>query len=86
MRAEMEEVVSVFPSGTLQLHTTRSWDFMGFNESVTRNRSVESDLIVGVIDTGIWPESESFSDKGFGPAPKRWKGDCQGGRNFTCNK
>ncbi|KAL9415879.1 hypothetical protein AB3S75_039140 [Citrus x aurantiifolia] len=84
--AKMEEVVSVFPSGTLQLHTTRSWDFMGFNESVTRNRSVESDLIVGVIDTGIWPESESFSDKGFGPAPKRWKGDCQGGRNFTCNK
>ncbi|KAK9176141.1 hypothetical protein WN944_028154 [Citrus x changshan-huyou] len=71
--AKMEEVVSVFPSRTLQLHTTRSWDFMGFNVSVTRNRSVESDLIVGVIDTGIWPESESFSDEGFGPAPKRWK-------------
>ncbi|KAJ4725703.1 Subtilisin-like protease [Melia azedarach] len=83
--ASMKEVVSVFPSRTLQLHTTRSWDFMGFNESINRKHSVESDIIVGVIDTGIWPESESFSDEGFGPAPKRWKGACKGGENFTCN-
>ena len=79
-------MVSVFPSRTLQLHTTRSWDFMGFNESIPRRRTVESDLIVGVIDTGICPESESFSDEGFGPAPKKWKGACAGGKNFTCNK
>ncbi|KAL9451325.1 hypothetical protein AB3S75_012980 [Citrus x aurantiifolia] len=83
--ASMEEVVSVFPSRTLQLHTTRSWDFMGFNQSITRKRSVESDIIVGVIDTGIWPESKSFSDKGFGPVPKKWKGACKGGINFPCN-
>ncbi|KAH9752072.1 subtilisin-like protease SBT4.4 [Citrus sinensis] len=83
--ASMEGVVSVFPSRTLQLHTTRSWDFMGLNQSITRKRSVESDIIVGVIDSGIWPESESFSDEGFGPAPKKWKGACKGGRNFTCN-
>ncbi|ESR38183.1 hypothetical protein CICLE_v10029841mg, partial [Citrus x clementina] len=83
--AGMKGVVSVFPSRTLQLHTTRSWDFMGFNESITQRRTVESDLIVGVIDTGIWPESESFSDEGFGPAPKKWKGACDGGKNFTCN-
>ncbi|KAK9214557.1 hypothetical protein WN944_006550 [Citrus x changshan-huyou] len=42
--ASMEEVVSVFPGRTLQLHTTRSWDFMGFNQSITRKRSVESDI------------------------------------------
>ncbi|KAK9214561.1 hypothetical protein WN944_006554 [Citrus x changshan-huyou] len=83
--ASMEEVVSVFPSRTLQLHTTRSWDFMGFNQSITRKRSVESDIIVGIIDTGIWPESKSFSDKGFGPVPKKWKGACKGGINFPCN-
>ncbi|KAI9196412.1 hypothetical protein LWI28_023716 [Acer negundo] len=84
--ANMDGVVSIFPSSTLQLHTTRSWDFMGFNESVSRKRSIESNIIVGVFDTGIWPESESFSDEGFGPPPKKWKGACIGGQNFTCNK
>lgn len=79
-------MVSVFPNRILQLHTTRSWDFLGFNESVIRKRSVEGDIIVGVIDTGISPESKSFSDEGFGPPPKKWKGVCNGGENFTCNK
>ncbi|XP_022753600.1 subtilisin-like protease SBT4.3 [Durio zibethinus] len=83
--ASMKGVVSVFPSKVYYLQTTRSWDFMGFNETVKRNLTVESDVIVGVIDSGIWPESESFSDEGFGPPPKKWKGSCKGGQNFTCN-
>ncbi|XP_043708286.1 subtilisin-like protease SBT4.4 isoform X2 [Telopea speciosissima] len=84
--ASKEGVVSVFPSRTLQLQTTRSWDFIGLSNAVKRIPSVESDLIVGVIDSGIWPESESFSDKGFGPPPRKWKGVCNGGKlNFTCN-
>ncbi|PWA97067.1 subtilisin-like protease SBT1.8 [Artemisia annua] len=40
----------------------------------------------GIIDIGIWPESESFNDDGFCPIPKKWKGECAGGLNFTCNK
>ncbi|XWS53205.1 hypothetical protein CRYUN_Cryun11dG0138100 [Craigia yunnanensis] len=83
--ASMKGVVSVFPSKVYHLQTTRSWDFMGFNETVKRNATVESNVIVGVIDSGIWPESESFSDEGFGPPPKKWKGSCRGGQNFTCN-
>ncbi|CAN8301360.1 unnamed protein product [Cochlearia groenlandica] len=86
--AGMEGVVSVFPSKNLKIHTTNSWDFMGLKEgkNTKRNLAVESDTIIGVIDTGIWPESESFSDKGFGPPPKKWKGVCSGGgKNFTCN-
>ncbi|KAL0875593.1 hypothetical protein Bca101_025298 [Brassica carinata] len=60
---------------------------MGLKEgkNTKRNLAVESDTIIGVIDTGVWPESESFSDKGFGPPPKKWKGVCSGGKNFTCN-
>ncbi|KAF8053120.1 hypothetical protein N665_1462s0005 [Sinapis alba] len=85
--AEMEGVVSVFRSKKLQIQTTASWDFMGLKEggNTKRNLAVESDTIIGVIDTGIWPESESFSDKGFGPPPKKWKGVCSSGANFTCN-
>ncbi|XP_073152954.1 subtilisin-like protease SBT4.3 [Henckelia pumila] len=83
--ASKEEVVSIFPSKALHLQTTRSWDFMGLHKNSHRNPTVESDTIVGVIDTGIWPESESFSDKGFSSPPKKWKGECKGGQNFTCN-
>ncbi|OMO66732.1 hypothetical protein COLO4_30414 [Corchorus olitorius] len=83
--ASMKGVVSVFPSTTLQTLTTRSWDFMGLKETVIRIPAVESDTIIGVIDTGIWPESASFQDEGFGPPPKKWKGVCKGGQNFTCN-
>ncbi|KAF3975222.1 hypothetical protein CMV_001514 [Castanea mollissima] len=83
--SNMEGVISVFPRKTLQLQTTRSWDFIGLQESATRNAQAESDIIIGVLDTGIWPESESFNDKGFGPPPSKWKGVCEGGLNFTCN-
>ncbi|KAK7300781.1 hypothetical protein RJT34_11631 [Clitoria ternatea] len=79
--AELDNVVSVFQNKKNRLHTTRSWDFIGLTQQVKR-ASIESDIIVGVIDTGIWPESKSFSDEGFGPPPKKWKGSCH---NFTCN-
>ncbi|KAL1551846.1 subtilisin-like protease SBT4.3 [Salvia divinorum] len=83
--ASFEEVVSIFPSRTLQTQTTRSWDFMGFPEDVERMPAAESNIIVGVIDTGAWPESESFNDRGYSPPPKKWKGACRGGKNFSCN-
>ncbi|XP_059457641.1 cucumisin-like [Corylus avellana] len=82
--AGMDGVVSVFPSKKNKLLTTRSWDFIGFPQKIHR-RPVESNIIIGVIDSGIWPESESFSDKGFGPPPKKWRGTCQASINFTCN-
>lgn len=79
-------MVSIFPSKKLKLQTTRSWDFIGFPTSVERSMIVETDTVVCVLDSGIWPESESFNDEGFGPAPEKWKGACAGGANFTCNK
>ncbi|KAJ0100791.1 hypothetical protein Patl1_06472 [Pistacia atlantica] len=69
----MEGVVSVFPNGRKQLHTTRSWDFMGFSQSVQR-APTESNIIVGMLDTGIWPESKSFNDEKFGPPPCKMEG------------
>ncbi|CAF2041591.1 hypothetical protein HID58_033448 [Brassica napus] len=46
-------------------------------------------IIVGVLDSGVWPESKSFSDKGMGPVPESWKGICQTGIAFNsshCNR
>ncbi|XP_060671706.1 cucumisin isoform X3 [Ziziphus jujuba] len=80
----MEGVVSMFPSQKMKLHTTKSWDFIGFPQNVKRS-TMESNIIIGVFDTGIWPESKSFDDKGFGPPPTEWKGTCQVSANFTCN-
>ena len=51
-------------------------------------------VIVGVIDTGIWPEHPSLNPTGFGPAPATWAGTgCDFGNTafnpndvpFTCN-
>ncbi|XP_066392085.1 subtilisin-like protease SBT4.3 [Miscanthus floridulus] len=78
----MNGVVSVFPSRTLDLLTTRSWDFLGFPQTPIEELPLEGDVIIGMLDTGTWPDSPSFSDEGFGPPPSRWKGTCH---NFTCN-
>ncbi|KAM0996137.1 hypothetical protein TB2_038558 [Malus domestica] len=58
---------------------------MGFNEKINRSAIVESDDVVGVIDSGIAQESASFRDEGFGLPPMKSKGACKGGQNFTCN-
>lgn len=78
--------MSVFPSKTKHIKTTRSWDFLGFPQNVPRVKQVESNIVVGVFDSGIWPESPSFNDEGFGPAPPNWKGTCQASINFSCNR
>ncbi|KAL5718967.1 hypothetical protein ACHQM5_011813 [Ranunculus cassubicifolius] len=88
-----EEIISVFPDPTLQLHTTRSWDFLKAESGVGLNYRYPStssnDVIIGVIDTGIWPESPSFSDYGIGKIPSKWRGVCMEGSDFkksNCNR
>ncbi|KAF8654851.1 hypothetical protein HU200_061430 [Digitaria exilis] len=80
--SSMDGVVSVFQSRTYELLTTRSWDFLGLPQTPPRELPLQGDVIVGMLDTGIYPNSPSFSDDGFGPPPSKWKGVC---KNFTCN-
>src|SRR5688572_2600719 len=45
-------------------------------------------IVVGVIDTGIWPESRSFAGGTGVPVPSDWRGRCEGGELFSkrnCN-
>ncbi|XP_010272679.1 PREDICTED: subtilisin-like protease SBT5.6 [Nelumbo nucifera] len=97
--SEMDEVVSVFPSQAKKwsLQTTRSWEFLGVKDRIDKSKReglmhkarYGQDVIVGLLDSGIWPESKSFSDEGMGPVPKSWKGICQVGDAFNsshCNR
>ncbi|KAJ4780620.1 hypothetical protein LUZ62_064877 [Rhynchospora pubera] len=98
-----EEVISAYPSEAKWApHTTRSWEFLtdyeglnqrgfGFLENDWQPSKANhgKDVIVGMLDSGIWPESKSFSDEGFDPVPARWRGICETGQSFKaslCNR
>ncbi|KAI4311838.1 hypothetical protein MLD38_036701 [Melastoma candidum] len=77
-------VVSVFLDHGRKLHTTHSWDFMLLEHdgviqhgSLWEKADFGEDIIIANLDTGVWPEAKSFSDDGFGPVPRRWRGSCE---------
>jgi hypothetical protein len=83
--SEKEAVLSIHEKVVYRPQTTRSWDFIGLPlpQHQADPLPFENDVIIGMVDTGIWPESQSFSDDGLPPPPPKWKGACS---NFTCNK
>lgn len=91
--ADVPGVVRVVPHRILKLQTTRSWDFLQVNTEVVNGIDAEGQsgfgTIIGIMDTGIWPESESFSDTDMEEVPSRWRGICQEGEEFNssnCNR
>ncbi|KAF6159638.1 hypothetical protein GIB67_034600 [Kingdonia uniflora] len=75
--AEFPGVLQVIPNRFHKLHTTRNWDFLGLPPHSSGNLLSQSNMgkqtIIGLIDTGIWPELESFNDISMGPIPSHWK-------------
>ncbi|XXG74113.1 hypothetical protein AAC387_Pa07g2914 [Persea americana] len=83
--------IATYPETYGQLHTTHTPRFLGLNRHVGLWPTAKfgDDMIIGILDTGIWPESESFNDAGMSPVPDRWKGACEAGTEFNssnCNR
>ena len=100
-------VVSVVPSELRKLDTTTTPTFLGiakpgglwsqFDASAVPVKG--ENVIIGVIDSGAWPEDPSFGDKQdaagkpvsyvqsgnsvYGAPPAKWRGTCQTGQGFT---
>ncbi|KAL2329068.1 hypothetical protein Fmac_022495 [Flemingia macrophylla] len=84
-------VLAAFEDRRRHLHTTRSPQFLGLRNQrgLWSDSDYGSDVIIGVFDTGVWPERRSFSDFNLGPVPRRWKGACETGVRFSprnCNR
>lgn len=87
----MPGVNGLIPDGKKELHTTHTPDFLGLNASkgLWPMSKFGEDVIVAVLDTGIWPESSSFLDHSVGTVPRRWKGVCEidsGFNSTACNR
>ncbi|XP_030537924.1 subtilisin-like protease SBT3 [Rhodamnia argentea] len=71
--------------------TTHSTQFLGLNSNsgAWPTSDYGKDVIVGLVDTGVWPEIPSFNDDGMTAIPSKWKGECEVGTQFNaslCNK
>uniref|UniRef100_A0A803MYV2 Uncharacterized protein n=2 Tax=Chenopodium quinoa TaxID=63459 RepID=A0A803MYV2_CHEQI len=87
--------LSIVPETRYELHTTRTPEFLGLglglgeSDQLLPTSTSQSDVIIGLIDTGVWPELKSFDDMGLDPVPSSWKGECEEGKNFKssdCNR
>ena len=101
------DVVAVIESEQRLMDTTRTTDFLGLSgtggvwsqlDALSRNVKGE-DVIIGVIDSGTWPENPSVGSKVnaqgvpvgyaeagtevYGPPPARWTGTCVTAEGFT---
>ncbi|KAL6496926.1 hypothetical protein OROGR_028855 [Orobanche gracilis] len=84
-------VISVVPDAVRHLHTTRTTKFLGLADTfgLWPNSDYADDVIIGLLDTGIWPERPSFSDEGLSAIPPHWKGSCVDAPDFPatlCNR
>lgn len=79
--------VSSYRDKRVKKDTTHTSQFLGLSATagIWPAANYGDDVIIGVVDTGIWPESASFNDAGLNAVPPRWRGTCEFSSS-TCNK
>ncbi|KAL9314978.1 hypothetical protein ACSQ67_020430 [Phaseolus vulgaris] len=82
----LSHVIALIPEQVRQLHTTRSPHFLGLNTAdragLLKETDFGSDLVIGLIDTGISPESQSFNDRDLGLPPPTGRVNASPGKAF----
>uniref|UniRef100_R7W4X2 Subtilisin-like protease n=1 Tax=Aegilops tauschii TaxID=37682 RepID=R7W4X2_AEGTA len=86
-------VVAVIEDKLYAVQTTRSWEFLGLQNSNGEAHDVWKNVgkfgegvIIANVDTGVSPISASFRDDGTLPKPANWIGGCQPGYSGCNNK
>ena len=100
------DVLKVWADAARQTQTDNTPDFLGLTaegglwDDLGGQGNAGENIIIGVIDTGIWPEHPSFSDQAnlsdcegracrrtavYSPPPADWHGECVSGEQFNQN-
>jgi subtilisin family serine protease len=98
------DVASVTPDTPRQLDTTYTSHFLGLDKTdglwtkLGGKTKAGENMIIGVVDGGIWPENPAYADRvdadgkptfdnggtlAYDAPPARWAGTCQTGEGFT---
>lgn len=79
--------VSAYIDREIKQRTTHTPKFLSLNPSsgIWPASNYGKDIIVGIVDSGVWPESHSFNDDGMTAIPPNWKGTCDGGQEFNAS-
>ncbi|MFT6898364.1 MAG: hypothetical protein ACJA13_002785 [Paraglaciecola sp.] len=85
-------VLNIWPEELYKMDTANTPSFLGLTApgGLHTNGNKGEDVIIGIVDSGVWPENPSLDDTDFIPiAVTRddWAGECDTGNDpdFTCN-
>ncbi|UVW29948.1 S8 family peptidase [Massilia sp. H6] len=100
-------VANITADEELSLDTNFTPTFLGIDKkdgtglwSKSADGKAGEGVVIGIVDSGIWPENKSFADRvdangdptfdssgelAFGAAPAGWNGACETGEGFTAS-